>query len=60
MIVPERDRPECAEGNAALAACYGRALQKAEELLENYRSFLAGEGRPDERFSSNYESEERI
>lgn len=60
MIIPERDTPASAECCAALSACYARALQKAMALLDNFRAFLAEEAPLDERFFSNYESEETI
>ena len=60
MIVPAQDKPVHAKGNAALAACYARALEKAVSLIGNLRGFLAGEEALDEAFSSNYESEEKI
>ena len=59
MILPAADLPVHADGNAALAACYERALGKAASLLENYRLFLAGEAPLDTRFDSDYASEER-
>ena len=60
MIIPERDKPVHTDGNAALTACYARALDKAVHLLENYRAFLAGDAELDPGFLSNYESEEPV
>ncbi len=60
MIIPERDKPVHTDGNAALTACYARALDKAVHLLENYRAYLAGDAELDPGFLSNYESEEPV
>ena len=58
MIIPERDTPKKKAAAQALSAAYERALGVAVALLENFRAFLAGEATLDERFSSNFDTEE--